>query len=138
MTHKRYFIRSFEGETQELTHTKYLANLKKQFDFKDKNTFNRMLEVMDLKYIVCGTTHLFWVGQIMQFKLEKLQQIEVYCTPEDLRELAKTMEHEYKDGDSSYRAYFEKKKFAVVFCIDIDRMDSQQNVKDVMERCKKK
>jgi len=74
----------------------------------------------------------------MMFKLEKLQQVEVYCTPDDLRELAKVMEHEYKNGDCSYRVYFEKKNFAVVFCIDVDRMDSDQNVKDVMKKCNTK
>jgi hypothetical protein len=61
-THKRYYVKPFDGKTEELTHDKYLAKMKKQFNYKDKNTFNRMLEVMNLKYIVCGTTHLFWVG----------------------------------------------------------------------------
>jgi hypothetical protein len=58
---KRYFIRSFVGEIQELSHDDYMCQLRKEFNSNDTNTFNRMLEIMQLKYMVCGTEHLFWV-----------------------------------------------------------------------------
>jgi len=59
---KKYFVKPFEGKTEEVTYDMYMSHMCKQFNSSDTNTFNRMLEVMQLKYIVCGTTHLFWVG----------------------------------------------------------------------------
>jgi hypothetical protein len=68
-------------------------------------------------------------------KLNRLQQVEIVCTPGDLRELAKEMEHEYKHGEGdTWRKYIGKKNFAVIFCIDGERMDSEQNVKTVMKK----
>lgn len=65
----------------------------------------------------------------MNFKLEKFQQIEIWCTPEDLRELAKEMEHEYKHGNTSWRKYIEKKNLAVIFCLDGERMDIEEELR---------
>lgn len=60
-TRKKYFIKPFEGRPEEVTYDTYMCQIHKQFNSNDTNTFNRILEIMYMKHIVCGTTHLFWV-----------------------------------------------------------------------------
>jgi len=65
---------------------------------------------------------------IEDITVNKYTEVEVYCTPEDLRELANKMEKYIKSNNkkgtvpSEFREYTRKKSWAVVFCIDIDRI----------------
>jgi len=64
--------------------------------------------------------------------VSKSTQIELYCTPKDLREIADKMEKHIKaarknrnGGEEMFREYIQKKKISVVFCISIDRADEE-------------
>jgi hypothetical protein len=62
---------------------------------------------------------------IEDITVNKYTEVEVYCTPEDLRDLANKMErHIKKKGAamSDFREYTRKKSWTIVFCIDIDRI----------------